>query len=783
MFRRAGEGDLRRRTSDWVRVAIALVLLAIAANHAGTVTASERALFDLFNTLPVALTPLFRGLYRIGALWAVGLVAVAALVGRRWRLARDLLLAGLLAWAIARAVDGIVDAHSVISSSVRTAANIGDSPSFPSVRLAIIVAVITAASPYVTRPTRMIGWVFVGASCVAALYLGTSFPVDLFGGLVLGWGVGSAMHLIFGSPGMRPTIPQVIAALDVLGIEARTARLAREQPGRSTVVLAEDDQGPLRVKVIGRDEAQARLLSKVWVTTFYKDPGPRLALTRVEQVEHEAFLMLVAAQAGVNVPRVVAAGSAGSRAAVLVQRPVEGRQLAELDAETLDDELLLQIWKSVAVLHGARIVHNNLDPAHVIVVEGAPWIVGFDDAASSGSSERMAQDVAELLVGTAAIVGADRAVTAATTVLGRPGLAAALPFLQPAALSDTTRALAGARHRALGELLDRVRAAGAAAVGIEAPELTQLHRISLASAAMVIGALVAIAVLLANIGDPTAVWSTLRNADWSWISLAVALSLVSNFAYAIGLQGTVPVRLPLWPTTEVQLGMSFSNLAVPGIGGQAMQVRFLQKVGVDLSSAVAAGGILSAAGALVASLGLFTIALILEPARVNLSLIPTSGLLSLTLGLVVFVALVSAVLALVPRLRNTVMPPVARAASTMWKALRSPQHVALLIGGNVAAILLSTGCLQACLIAFGGHASFWALLAANIAIVTIAAAVPIPGGGTAVGTVGLTAALVSFGVSRDVAVAAALANQLAFYYLPAIPGWFATRHLARHDYL
>ncbi len=84
---------------------------------------------------------------------------------------------------------------------------------------------------------------------------------------------------------------------------------------------------------------------------------------------------------------------------------------------------------------------------------------------------------------------------------------------------------------------------------------------------------------------------------------------------------------------------------------------------------------------------------------------------------------------------------------------------------------------------FGGHTSFWALLAANVAVMTVASAVPIPGGGTAVGTIGLSAALVSFGVNREVAVATALADQLIFFYLPAIPGWFATQHLVRHDYL
>jgi uncharacterized membrane protein YbhN (UPF0104 family) len=119
----------------------------------------------------------------------------------------------------------------------------------------------------------------------------------------------------------------------------------------------------------------------------------------------------------------------------------------------------------------------------------------------------------------------------------------------------------------------------------------------------------------------------------------------------------------------------------------------------------------------------------------------------------------------------------------MVDALRSPGLVTLLVGGNVVATIMSTWCLALCLVAFGGHVSFWALLAANVGVVTIASIVPVPGGGTAVGTVGLSAALVSFGVPKEVAVAAVLANQLVFYYLPAVPGWFATRDLVRRDYL
>jgi uncharacterized membrane protein YbhN (UPF0104 family) len=229
--------------------------------------------------------------------------------------------------------------------------------------------------------------------------------------------------------------------------------------------------------------------------------------------------------------------------------------------------------------------------------------------------------------------------------------------------------------------------------------------------------------------------------------------------------------------------MSFSNLAVPAIGGQGMQVRFLQKLGVDLGSAVAAGGVLSAFGGLVAALGLFGLALLVEPAHVDLSLIPTNGLLLATL-LALGVLLGTAVtIGTIRPLRRLVVPPTTRGLVTIWAAFRSPWQLTLLLGGNALAVVLSTWCLMACLAAFGGGTSFWALLAANVGVVTIASIVPIPGGGTAVGTVGLSAVLVSFGVPRDIAVAAVLANQLAYYYLPAVPGWFATRDLIRRDYL
>ena len=53
------------------------------------------------NGLPDDLQPAFEALYWVGTLWSVLVIGTAALIARRWRLARDLFLAGFLSWLVA----------------------------------------------------------------------------------------------------------------------------------------------------------------------------------------------------------------------------------------------------------------------------------------------------------------------------------------------------------------------------------------------------------------------------------------------------------------------------------------------------------------------------------------------------------------------------------------------------------------------------------------------------------------------------------------------------------
>ena len=64
--------------------------------------------------------------------------------------------------------------------------------------------------------------------------------------------------------------------------------------------------------------------------------------------------------------------------------------------------------------------------------------------------------------------------------------------------------------------------------------------------------------------------------------------------------GGVPERLPFVPTVMAQLASSFVNRVTPAnVGGMALNVRFMQKSGVDSGAAVTGMGLNVVAGAIV----------------------------------------------------------------------------------------------------------------------------------------------------------------------------------------
>jgi undecaprenyl-diphosphatase len=409
-------------------------------------------------------------------------------------------------------------------------------------------------------------------------------------------------------------------------------------------------------------------------------------------------------------------------------------------------------------------------------------VVGWQRGTTGAEPDQLAHDTAQFLAATVALVGIQRGVDAAARALDPTELGEAVAFLQRPALSKPTSSALDSDHAFEATLRD-LREATAARAGTEVPTLRELYRVNPRTLIMATSGVVAVAVLLSRVGNPVTFWDSIRGANWLYLLLAVVLGLLADASFAIAFLGSVPIRLPLWSTLELQASMEYTNLAIPVAGDTAIQVRYLQKNGMELASAVATGGVLNTVVENACKLALFFLAVLLAPTAIHLGHINTGQVVVSFLAALSLVAIGVGIVLTFRRLRHAVVPRMVGAARAMWATVKTPTRLGLMVGGNVAAQLLYAGSLLACLSAFGSPVSFWSILAADIGVSLVASLVPIPGGGTAVSAIGLSALLITFGVPHGAAVAAVLSHELAVTYVPAIPGFFATNDLVRRGLL
>lgn len=788
-FARASEEPYRRRPVDGLYLVVGALVVALVAWHHGDATKFEDQIFKAFNDLPDGLTGVAKALFDVGTLWALGIIAVAALLARRWRLSRDLFLAGFVAWLVGRIIAGAVGSESfsdIVHAIVRANGTQGNP--FPFVRIAVVTAVVVAASPYLGRPARWLSYLTVALMVPAAMYLGIASPRDIIGGLALGIASGAVVHLVFGSPGGRPTTRQIALALASQGIDAQNVRLAPVQNLGRTLMLADGRDGPLTVTVLGRDERDARFATKAWRFLVYRDSGPTLFRSRLQEVEHEAFILLRAQREGVGTPGFVEVGQAGPDAAVLVTRPVAGRALAELTPDEVTDDLLLRVWDGVARLQRAGLAHGRLDPGNVhLEDDGSIVFAGWRNASAAAPSNRLGADVATLLFTTSVMAGDDRATAAAFAALGKEELAARVPFVQPAVLPHDLRK----GRKGVKESFEGLRASVAQMAGVEVPKIEQLRRVSRRQALMFAAACFGIWALIGMIGDPAELWHTVQNADWAWLVVAGFFWCIVEVSYAISMLGTIPPanEVPFGPLTLLQVACAFVNLVASGVVAQfVLYTRFLQKRGVDVPTAVSVSALAPIAYSLVqiviAGIGLLAGA----SSQLSVSDVGGSGgsggsnALGIVLLCIFGLAVVLGAVLLVPKLRTKVLPAVRTTAHNLWTVFSSPRRVVYIFGGSVLTQLVYALILLACLNAYRANLSFGTVIFANTVVSLVARLIPVPGG---IGVVeaGLTATLTAFGVDPAIATAAVLTDRLVTTYIPPVFGYISLNWLTKHDFV
>ena len=767
-----------RRAGDVVLLGVGLVVLILNASFAAELTQIEESLVGVISALPTWAHEIFAVSYGLAALFAIWLV-VAAVVDRRWDIFGYLMLSVVLALLVglvlARLIDG---AWPIVLPELGWADIVAR---FPVVRVVAVTAIVFTAGPHIARPVRWLGWFIISLVAVSGIGLGLGLPTDAVGGFGLGIVAAAGVLLLLGSPAGYPRTDDVKVQLATMGLVSRGLAPGPDQTWGARTLLGTDQDGrSLVVKVYGPDARDAQVGVRAWRFLWYRDTGPSLPWSRLQQVEHEALVTVLAKRADVRCPEVIVAATTEDGDAILVTDR-RGVSLAETDPDRLSDEILTALWVEVGKLHGADISHGALSATRVRLDGGEPVITGFEAGSLSAGKARIGIDVAELLVSLAAMVGVERSVQAANAGVGDVALAASIPYLQLPAISSTTRRATDKT----GKLVKKVRDAVVEATGAEQPEPVKLRRVTLRDvAATALIVLFAYFIIKQFSGiNFSQVWQSLQGAEWGWAIAALVTAQLILLPNATSLMSVVRAPIPLRPTVILQSAIQFMGFATPPTAGRiGTNIAYLSKFGLTPTAAVTQGAVDSFSSFIVQAVILLVA---FAFGDVNFGFSTESSGENWGLVLLVAVAVVVAgviVVVVVKPLRTRVLKILGEARHALSVLIEEPRRAVVLFSSNFASQLVLGVTLWLSLIAVGGSIGLGAALAVAVGAVLLGGLAPTPGG-VGVQEAVLVAGLVGMGVPSGQAAAAAIIYRIVTFFLPPVWGLFSLRWLRRNDYI
>jgi glycosyltransferase 2 family protein len=777
-----GGGTTRRRASDAFRLGLAAVVVAVSIPVMRANSAAELSIVHAVHPPPAAISWLVTAVFWLGSAGVSVLLIIIGLMVPRLTAVRWIAAAAVLTWGVCIVLGAVLGpAAGRPPTSELSGLNAG----YPVTQIAVAIAVAATALPYLSRPVHRLAWFLIAVAVLTAVSGGHALPVNAISSMAIGWGVAAGLHLAVGSPLGLPSASEVTAWIADLNVAVRDITRAPRQAWGVEQFTGRDPAGePVELAVYGRDASDARVLAKLWRFAVYRDSGPTLILDRLQQVEHEAYLTLVAGRAGVVVPDVLAAGRFGpSNDAALVTRVPPGHVLSEADGTRLTDGTMDEILLAVLRLRDARLAHGALGGDTIVVSDQGICIRNFRRASASAPASRLDTDLAAALAALAVRAGAERTAAAAVRVLHADAARGALVHLQRSVLDPGTVA-ALKDHK---DLLPRLREGLAGGAGIEVPKLAEAKRVSWANLLFAVGSLIGIWAIIGVLSDAGDSLAAIKSASWGWVALTFIFAQLPVVAEGWALLGAATGQLPFGRCVALETSNTFTALVGGDVAVFAVRVRFFQRQGYDAEAAVSAGAIATTASWTVESL-LFLVAV---PFAAGSFHAPSDSggnkaAVWIVLAVILAVGIAAALIALVPRLRRLASRKVRPHLLNIWanvKAIATEPHkiVYVLVGSTLAQLLVILA-LGASLHAVGQHASIATLITVNTLAAIVGGAVPVPGG-LGVVEAGLIAGLAAAGIPQDQAAAAVLIQRFFTAYLPPVWGWATLAWMRRREYV
>ena len=132
-------------------------------------------------------------------------------------------------------------------------------------------------------------------------------------------------------------------------------------------------------------------------------------------VEHRALMTIAIGDLGVANTATIAVGALDRGWTLYAHKPARGTSLTRCATPTP----VTRVWESLRRLHDHQISHGDLCDAEITVDDGTVPFGGFGSAEYGATDNQLQSDIAQLLVTTSALYGAESAVNAAIDALGK----------------------------------------------------------------------------------------------------------------------------------------------------------------------------------------------------------------------------------------------------------------------------------------------------------------------------------------------------------------------------
>jgi uncharacterized membrane protein YbhN (UPF0104 family) len=776
---------LTRRTNDILRVVLAAVFLAVVITSSlitrNDWVALEKSLSGIVDILTPTQSNLVYLAYGIAILALPFMILIGLIVARRWQLLGAYAAAGIIAvLALSVTGNGIAAPrwHFDLSGRLHTfLSQFLDDPRW----IAMLAAVLTVSGPWLPARRRRLWWTLLLAFVPIHLVVSAVVPARSLLGLAVGWFVGALVVLVVGTPALEVPLDGAVRALARRGF-AVSGLTVVHPAGPGPLVLsasaAEPDTNPFSnavVELYGSNQRSGSALRQFWRKFRLRTSETAPLQTSMRRaVQHRALMTIAVDDMGVANTTTMAVAGLDRGWTLFAHSPERGNVINEHS----DGESAALAWEALGVLHDHQISHGDLCRTEITVDDGKALFGGFGSAEFGASDVQLQADIAQLLLTTTEIYGAEAAVHEATAVFGKDAVLTASRRLTKSAMPSRIRKSVGDAGAVMSAARDEVKRQ-TGADQIQAETITRFTRNQVIQLVLLV-ALVYVATPF--ISTVPAFFSELRTANWWWALLGLAVSALTYLGAAAALWACADGLVSFKNLAVMQVANTFAATTTPaGVGGLALSARFLQKGGLGALRATTAVA-LQQSVQVITHLALLIFFSFPAGASADLShFVPSATALYLIAGLAL--GAVGAFM-FVPKLRRwlgtAVRPRLKEVGRDLIELAREPKRLALIVLGCAATTLGAALALWASIEAFGGHTSFVTVTVVTMIGGTLASAAPTPGGVGAV-EAALIGGLAAFSVPAAIAVPSVLLYRVLTCWLPVFVGWPVMRWLTKKD--